>query len=189
MIKELIEKCRSYRRFDESKRIDDSMLISFIKNASQTPSTANLQPIKYRIVNCRQDNDELFSELKWAGYLKDWSGPAEGERPAGYIIILGDTTITKNFSVDLGICAYALSLCAAEEGIGSCMIGSVNKENVRRYFKIPEHLDILLVTAFGYPKEKVVIEEAVEGDIRYYRDENDVHHVPKRNIKDLIIDL
>lgn len=189
MINKLIEECRSYRRFDEERRIDDLQFISFIKSASQTPSSANLQPIKYRIVNCRKDNEELFAQLKWAGYLKDWDGPAVGERPAGYIILLGDTNIAKKFSVDLGICAYALSLCAAQQGIGSCMIGSVSKENVREYFSIPEHLEILLVVAFGYPNEKVVLEEAKDGDIKYYRDNDDVHHVPKRNLSEIIIDL
>jgi len=187
MIKELIEKCRTYRRFDESKRIDEGELLSFIKNAANTPSGSNLQPLKYRTVTDKKDNEELFKHLKWAGYLTDWQGPEEGRRPAGYIIVLGDLEISKNFSTDLGIAAYALVLSAAEKGIGSCMIGSIDRKRVREYFDIPGRYDILLVIAFGYPDEKVVLEKVVGGNVKYYRDENEVHHVPKRDIDELIL--
>jgi nitroreductase len=187
MIKELIEKCRTYRRFDESRSIDESELLSFIKNAANTPSGSNLQPLKYKIVTEKKDNAELFKNLKWAGYLTDWSGPEEGRRPAGYIIVLGDLEISKNFSTDLGIASYALVLSAAEKGIGSCMIGSVDRNSVREYFDIPRRYDILLVIAFGYPDEKVVLERVVGDSVKYYRDEDEVHHVPKRDIDELVL--
>ena len=187
MVNELVKKCRSYRRFNEKRRMSDKMLLSFIQNASLTPSGSNLQPLKYKIVNDIDENGKLFKSLKWAGYLKDWKGPKEGERPASYIIILGDTSISKIFSVDLGISAYTLMLSAAERGIGSCMIGSIERDDVRRQFEIPEKFDILLVVAFGFPDEEVVLEKAKGDNIRYYRDMEQVHHVPKRDLDDLII--
>lgn len=187
MLKELIEKCRTYRRFDESRGISDSILISFIKNAVITPSGANLQPLKYKLVTDGKDREELFGTLKWAGYLTDWQGPADGEKPSAYIIILGDTVISKKFSTDLGISAYAIVLSAAELGIGSCMIGSVDREHVREYFKITDRYEILLIVALGYPAEKVVLEKTSGDDIRYYRDDRQVHHVPKRSSEDVII--
>ena len=187
MVSELIMKCRSYRRFVEKKHISDRMLRIFIENASLTPSGSNLQPLKYKIINNKKDNEELFKSLKWAGYLKDWKGPEEGERPAAYIIILGDKTISKTFSVDLGISAYALALSAAEKDIGSCMIGSIDRDVVRNHFDIPERFDILLVIAFGIPAETVIIEKSLSGNMRYYRDEAQIHHVPKRDIDEVII--
>ena len=134
-------------------------------------------------------NDIIFSKLGWAGYLPDWDGPVEEERPSAYIILLGDTTISTNFFVDHGIMAQSMLLGAAEKGLGGCMLLSIDKESLRTDLKIPDHLEILLVVAMGRPKEEVVIEDVVDGDIRYYRDENGVHHVPKRTVKDLIYDL
>jgi nitroreductase len=133
-------------------------------------------------------NREIFPTLAWAGYLKGWGGPAEGERPAAYIIILGDTEIRKEFGCDHGIVAQSIMLGAAEKGIGGCMIGSIERERLREVLRIPEQYEILLVLALGYPKEKVVLEEiGPEGDIKYYRDAQDVHHVPKRRLADVIL--
>jgi nitroreductase len=188
MISDLIKKCRTYRKFDESRRIEERILMSFIHNASLAPSGANLQPLKYRIVNDAENNSGLFGCLKWAGYLKNWDGPQEGQRPVSYILILGDLDISKDFSVDLGICAYAITLSAAQKGIGSCMIGSVDRDHVRQLFDIPAKYEILLVIAFGYPAETVVLEKAVGGEIKYYRDEKQVHHVPKRDLADIILE-
>lgn len=188
MLKDLILKNRSYRRFDEKREINKEELLDLVDLARLTPSAANRQPLKYFISCDRGTNKKIFSTLAWAAYLKDWDGPTEGERPAGYIVILGDKNITENFGVDPGIAAQSILLGATENGLGGCMFGSVAREKLRKLLNIASQYDILYVLAIGRPIEKVQIENIVDnGDIKYWRDEKQVHHVPKRSLSDLII--
>jgi|GEM_PF-306389 len=131
---------------------------------------------------------QIFRHLTWAAYLKDWSGPAPGERPSAYIIILGDTAISHTFGCDHGIAAQSILLGAREKGLGGCIIGSIQRDRLGEILEIPPKLEILLVLALGRPREKVVLEEIAPGEsIRYWRDEQSVHHVPKRRLEDIIM--
>lgn len=188
MLRELIIKNRSYRRFEQKEPIDENILRQLVDLARLSASAANLQPLRY-ILSCeRQKNELIFPHLAWAGYLKDWPGPAEGERPSAYIIILGDTQVSKSFSTDCGIAAQNILLGATEKGLGGCMIGSIQKDGLREALAIPVRYEILLVTALGVPKEKAVIKDAgSNGDIKYWRDSQGIHYVPKRSLDDLII--
>ena len=189
MIKDLIERNRSYRRFDESAGIDWKTLRSWVDLARFSASGANRQPLKFILSADQQKNEKIFPSLGWAGYLKDWPGPKEGERPSAYIIILGDTEISKSFGVDHGIAAQSILLGAVEAGYGGCMIASIRKRMLRDALAIPNRYEILLVLALGRPVEQVQIDEvAGDGDIRYWRDEDHIHHVPKRALDDMIIE-
>lgn len=190
MIKELIIKNRSYRRFYQEEKIDNNDLKELVDFARLSSCGANLQSLKYIISNEAEKNEEIFKHLKWAGYLKDWDGPEEGEKPSAYIIVLGDKEIGKNFSCDQGIASQSILLGAVEKGFGGCMLGAVDRDGLRNKFYIPERYEILLVIALGKPKETVVIEELKnDGNIQYWRDENKVHHVPKRKLKDIIVEI
>ena len=151
-------------------------------------SGANRQPLKY-ILSCDlSKNEEIFSCLAWAGYLKDWPGPAEGERPSAYVVMLGDKRISDDVGCDHGIAAQSILLGAREQGLGGCMLGSINRKTLRDILVIPSHLKILLVLAIGKPKERVALETVdAGGSIRYWRDKAGVHHVPKRKLDDIII--
>lgn len=187
-MRDLIHKSRSYRRFDEGHTISGELLRSLVELAQYSPTGMNAQPLKFWLSNSKAMNDMIFPNLGWAGALKDWSGPEPGERPSAYIVILGDTNISKKFGVDHGIAAQSILLGAAEAGLGGCMIGSVKRDKMREVLGIPDRYQILLVIALGKPTEKVVTELVGEDrSITYYRDQNDVHHVPKRRIEDLIV--
>ena len=188
MISELVEANRSCRRFYEDHQVGLKTLEELVDLARLSASGANLQPLKY-ILACQPDvNAEIFSCLAWAGYLKDWPGPEPGERPSGYIVILGDTTISKEFGVDHGIAGQSMLLGARDKGLAGCMLGSINRKDLRPILNIESHLKILLVLAIGKPKEEVVIETVgPDGNIRYWRDAQAVHHVPKRALSDLIV--
>jgi nitroreductase len=189
MIKDLVIKNRSYRRFYQDSAIDKQALRELVDLARLSASAGNLQPLKY-ILSCEPEkNTAVFRHLRWAVYLKDWHGPDEGERPAAYIIILGDTSIGENFFCDHGIAAQSILLGAIEKGLGGCMLASIDRDGLRKTLDIPDKLEILLVIALGKPKEKVVIEKlGKEGDIRYWRDSDSVHHVPKRPLDEIIIE-
>lgn len=184
----MIVKNRSYRRFYQEFLIERELLESLVDNARLSASAGNMQPLKYILSYDTQKNDLIFPHLAWAGYLQDWPGPVAGERPSAYIIILGDTTISKNFWCDHGIAAQSILLGATEKGLGGCIIGSIQKEGLRNALSIPNEYEILLVLALGKPKENVVIEPVNStGDIKYWRDREMIHHVPKRALEDIII--
>jgi nitroreductase len=128
--------------------------------------------------------------LSWAGYLKEWSGPGEGERPSAYIVVLGDTTIAKSFQYDAGIASQSITLGAVEMGLGGCLIGSIKRDVLREVLAIPDRYEILLVIALGKPGETVILEDlGSERDIKYWRDEEDIHYVPKRKVGEMILDV
>ena len=188
MFRDLVLANRSYRRFHESEAIDEQTLRSLIDLARCTAAGANLQSLKYILSWTPERNAVIFPTLSWAGYLADWPGPAEGERPAAYIVVLGDTRVSKNHFCDHGISAQTILLGATELGLGGCMFGAIDRERLREDLAIDECFEILLVIALGKPAEKVVLEPVgPDGNIRYYRDEQGVHHVPKRSLDEIIV--
>jgi nitroreductase len=188
MMRDLVLKNRSYRRFYQDKSVTIETLKDLVDLARMSASAANRQPLKYALCCDQQRNALVFPNLAWAGYLKDWSGPEEGERPSAYIVILGDSTINPSFSCDHGIAAQSILLGATEKGLGGCIIGSVRKAELSQALGIPTEYEILLVIALGKPKETVVLEPMPPGgDFRYWRDDQGVHHVPKRSLDEIII--
>lgn len=188
MLRDLVLSNRSYRRFNQAFRISPAILQELVDLARLTPSGRNIQPLKYYLVTHEETCSAVFPLLGWAGYLKDWPGPIEGERPAAYIVMLGDTAISPNFGVDPGIAAQTILLGAVEQGLGGCIIGTVHRADLAALLALPPQFEILYVIALGLPVEKVVIDAVgADGDIKYWRDEEKTHHVPKRALKDVII--
>ncbi len=188
MIRDLILKSRSYRRFYEDQKIDYETLRQLVDLGRLSASGRNAQPLKY-ILSCEPDkNARIFPALTWAGYLADWGGPKVGERPVAYIIVLGDKEISQTFGIDPGIAAQSIMLGANEIGLGGCMMTGFQKPMLAQALEIPERYEILLVMALGKPREKVVLEPLpADGNIKYWRDEDGTHHVPKRSLDEIII--
>ena len=188
MLKDLVFKTRSYRRFHQDIAVQMDTLRELVDLARLSASGANRQPLKFVLSCDRETNAAIYPSLAWAAYLKDWAGPVEGERPSAYIVILGDTTISRAFGVDHGIAAQSIMLGATERGLGGCIIASVKHDLLRAVLDIPARYQILLVLALGAPKEGVVVDPVgPDGDIKYWRDEAGVHHVPKRRLEELIV--
>jgi nitroreductase len=188
MLKDLVYTCRSYRRFYEDHAVDEGTLRELVDLARLGASGHNLQPFKYILSWQPEKNALIFPHLTWAAYLKDWAGPAEGERPSAYIIVLGDKEIRKSFTFDQGIAAQNILLGAREKGLGGCIIAAVQREKLRAALKIANRYELLFVLALGKPREKVVIEILEsDGDVKYWRDAEGVHHVPKRRLEDIIV--
>lgn len=188
MFRDLVATNRSYRRFFEEVEIEREVLLTLVDYARTTPSGANKQALKYYIANDRELNAKIFDTLAWAGYLKDWQGPVAGERPSAYIIIVQDENYKMVTPFDAGIAAQTILLGATEMELGGCMIGNIKQAQLQEVLNIPDNQEIVLVIALGKPKETVVIEEIKSnGDIKYWRDEQQVHHVPKRQLQDIVI--
>jgi nitroreductase len=188
-LKELFLKTRTCRRFDETHQISLDTLENLVDLARLSASGGNRQPLKFVLFNKPAECEKIFPYLAWAGYLIDWSGPEKGERPSAYIIIIGDKSVTDNFGVDHGIAAHSIMLGATHEGLGGCIIASIKRDELYDELKIPDKYEILFILALGKPVERVIIEEIKDNDVKYWRDDEGYHHVPKRNLKDLIIKL
>ncbi len=187
MIQDLIRKNRSYRRFKEDVSISRGDLEELVGLARISPSGGNAQPLKFFISNTPETNDSIFPHLKWAASLQDWDGPEPGERPSAYILVLLDTEVSKSPGHDAGIACQSMLLGAVEKGLGGCMLGSVERSAVKEKLNLPKSLDIVLVIALGTPAEQCVIEDAEDGTVTYYRTEDQVHHVPKRPMQELLV--
>lgn len=180
---EKIRKRRTIRKYLQ-KAVPEEALLKCVDAARVSPSGGNLQPLRYVIVNDPKLLKQVFSTLSWAVYLPDYC-PTEEEMPRAYIVILLDKNGRTPIH-DASIAAMSISVVAYDEGLGSCILGSVDREKLREILKVPEGLAVALVVALGYPAENPVVEPVKDGDINYWLDENGVLHVPKRDLKDII---
>ncbi len=187
-LKELIRSNRSYRRFDGCYPILHSTLLELVDLTRYTSSARNAQPLRYFLSSEKEMNDLIFPHLAWAGYLKSWDGPSEQERPTAYIIIVEEIALSGTFTpFDAGLVCQSILLGATEWGLGGCIIASVKKEKLRNIIQLDPAYEILLVIALGKPMETVVIDEMTDNNFKYWRDEENIHHVPKRNLEDIVL--
>lgn len=185
---ELAKATRSFRRFDETAPMGMDVLERMVQAARHTASAMNKQPLRLALVTDPAVRAELFAGLAFAGYLKDWPGPAEGERPTAYVVLAHEGEPGPWSKVDLGIVAQTMMLAAVERGFGGCMIGTLKKDVVAKAVDLPEGMEVLLVLALGKPAETVVVEDiAPDGDFKYWRADDDTHHVPKRTVDELVV--
>ncbi|NDV19775.1 nitroreductase [Pseudodesulfovibrio sp. JC047] len=186
--RELMERNRSRRTFDESRPVAMETLVELIALTRFMPSGRNMQPLKYFAVTDPDQCAALFPLLGWAGYLKDWKGPAEGERPTGYIIMLLDKDLADDPGCDHGIASQSIMLGAVEKGLGGCIIGTCNRKKMGEVLDLSEKYDILLVLALGVPTQDVVVEPLPsDGSITYWSGDDGRHHVPKRGMDELLV--
>lgn len=186
--KELVLRARSYRRFDGKVRVPGSVLEEVIDIARNAPSPINFQLLRYAWSTEKEVNARIFSHLRWAGLLKDWSGPAEGERPTGYIVIGGTGPDNANRRIEAGIAGQTLQLGLTAAGYGCCMVSNMQAEAVHEIVGFPEDVSVLLVLAAGKPAEEVMLETVgADGKTAYWRDGQGGHHVPKRALETVIL--
>ncbi|HRY84234.1 MAG TPA: nitroreductase family protein [Candidatus Cloacimonadota bacterium] len=189
MFKELVLKNRSVRRYDNSFSISRKQLEDLVELARCSPCAANLQNLRFYL-SCEEEfNQHIFKHVKWANYLRYWDGPAPQEAPSAYILILCSKDCGKFHLLDTGIAAQTMLLGATELGLSGCMIASMDKSAIQTALGLPEEYDLVLTIALGKAAEKIMLEDVIDpDDIEYYRDDEGVHHVPKRSLRDLIID-
>jgi nitroreductase len=186
MLYDLVRKTRSFRRFHEAEPVSHGTLRDLVDMARLGGTARNVQPLKYILINNPAMNAKIFPLLTWAGYLEDWPGPPEGERPAAYIVCLLDTRLSTAADCDLGIATQNILLGATEKGLGGCRIASFSS-GLKDVLAVAAHLEVLMVVALGKTVEKISLEEVQpDGNIKYWRDADRVHHVPKRSLTEII---
>lgn len=189
MFSELVEKSRSHREFAADARIPRDRLEAWIFNTTRCPSAMNMQTLKYKIIDTPESVSELLPLTRWGAALPDKKLPPEGHGPSAFVVICHDTDVIPQkpiFMIDVGICAQTVMLSAAEDGYGGCIIGSASAETLKNALSLADNLVPVLVLGLGVPGDEIVITEYT-GSIKYYRDENNVHYVPKRSLEEIII--
>lgn len=184
MIYEKIVERRTVRKYTKES-VPKDVLEKCMDAARLSPSGMNRQPLKYIIINDEKLLEKVFGTTSWAGYLPDYQ-PSEEEMPRAYIIVLLDKEIRKNCGHDAGIAVMSISMVAYEEGLGSCILGAIERAKLRRILNVPDNLEILLAVALGYPSENPIVDKVKNGDIKYWLDNDNVLHVPKRELKDIV---
>lgn len=191
MFKDLVKASRSYRGYDESRRVTREELLEMVDCARYAASSVNRQPLQYYLAWEKEDVDRIFAMTKWARGLPDLKLPHDGMAPTGFIVICMNLNWGESiarFQKDIGIVAQTMLLSAVEMGLGGCMIGNFNAGEVKETLNLADHLAPVLIVAIGKPAEEIVITEVgPDESVDYYRDENDVHYVPKRRLEDIVI--
>ena len=167
------------------KTVPENILLNCVDAARLSPSGANRQPLKYVIVNDKGPLKEIFNTLSWAGYLPSYFSTEEF-MPRAYIVILLDKNIREDPGHDAGIAAMSISMVAYDEGLGSCIIGAIDRIKLREVLKVPNDFDIVLVIALGYSAENPRVDVVKNEDVRYWLDEDGILHVPKRDLKKIV---
>jgi nitroreductase len=190
MIRGIVEKNRSYRKFREDAEVSQETLKELVNLARLSGCGMNMQSLRYMLITVKADREKVYPYIKWAAFLKDWGGPKEGQRPSAFILLLKDTG--KNSFVvqtDMGIACQSILLGAVEKGLGGCIIGALDKDKLRDAFSIREDLELQYVIAIGKPDQNVIIDEIELGqDTKYWVDKDGNHHVPKIRLEDIIIE-
>lgn len=185
-ISEAIKNRRTIRKFMQTP-LTKEQLTRYVDAARLAPSAANLQPLKYAIIQSQEMADKMFELVKWAGYLAPDYNPKEGERPVAYIAVCSDKNNRSNWvAVDMGAAVENIILEALSDGVGACWIASVNVPEATKLLSLPEDIKLECVVALGYPAEEPK-EVSITSDIKYYVDETGTLCVPKQSLDDAIL--
>lgn len=185
---DLIKETRSCRRFKENEPLGMKDLEWLTECARLSSSARNAQELRFMLVSEQSLCNELVNISRWATAIKGWNGPKPGERPTGFINILAPEKSGEILLYDAGIASQSIQLGATYRNWASCIVLSFDHQKIMKILEIPDSYKPLLIIALGYPAEKRVLEDMKENEsFNYWRDEADVHHVPKRLLEDLII--
>lgn len=178
---DIIKQRRSIRSY-LNKKVPDSILMECLDSARLAPTGRNSQPLEFILVT--KNLEEIFSCTAWAGSIS-WK-PTIADMPHAYIFILSNKKIaTWNLSMDVGIAAENIVICAESEGISSCMLGALKKPELKKILAVPDNYEIELAVALGYAKHKSSVEDMKDNDNKYSIDTDGNFHIPKRKLSEV----
>lgn len=185
-VTDAIIKRRTKRKYT-NKGVSRDLLETLVGLARFAPMGANLQPLKYAIIDGELAK-KVFPLTKWSGYHPE-DAPTEVEQPPSYIAILGDNEIKQNgqFETDSGASGAIICLGAEELGLSTCWLGAIKREEIKELLGLSEKYSLLYLIAVGYSEQKAEFCDA-EGDIKYFM-EKDVLTVPKRTLSEILIEI
>ncbi len=181
----LVQSARTCRRF-KGGLLPVSVLEHIVDCARLSPSARNAQQLRFALVCSEEKCSAMLGLVAFGGALRPEQKPTYAQRPRGYIVILGPSELSQFGVMDVGIAAQSMFLAANEAGLGCCMIGAFKRKETALLLGVEEN-EVKLVLAFGEPdEERRIAERRKDGSLTYYRDENDVHCVPKITLEEAV---
>lgn len=178
---------RTYRRFRQ-KAVPQDVVEDLIEAVRISSSAANRQPVRLVIVNTHGAVAAVQPLVKWAAYLPPEQGtPKADEQPTLYAAVVDDTSLPGDHGVDLGIALANLTLAAWDKGVGSCIMGAIDRPALTELLALPEGLRLCYMVALGYPAHKSRVVTMQDSSVKYYLDENRDYCVPKRSMDEVLL--
>ena len=177
---DLIRRRRSIRRF-RPEPIPFQLLAQFVDAGRLAPTGSNVQPLEFVVVDDEELKEQVFDTLKWGRHVWPLRNPPEGKRPAAYIVVLVDKKKRPSGAErDAGAAIENIFLAALEQGVASCWVRSIDRPKLGELISLQKPMEIDSILALGYPDEEPVVEEMKGEEYRYWLDDDDRLHVPKR---------
>ena len=149
---------------------------------------ANRQTLKYLAVRSPQMVEKTNALVHWAAYLPPEQGtPKPEERPTLFVAVCRDTALPGGADVDLGLALGSMTAAAWAHGVGSCIMGSIDRPALAELYALPPSLRLCNLVAFGYPAHQSHIVPMQNGDVRYYLDDARDYCVPKRPLSEVCL--
>ena len=183
---ELLTTRRTYRRFAQ-KAVPQDVVDDIVQAVRLSSCGANRQAVRLVLVQSPEMVAKVQPLVKWAGYLPPEQGtPKADEQPTLYAAVVDDTSLPGDHGVDLGIALANLTLAAWDKGVGSCIMGAINKPALTELLHIEEPQKLMYMVAFGYPSHEAhIVPMTEETGVKYYLDENRDYCVPKRSKEEI----
>ena len=183
---EFLRTRRTYRRF-EQRPVAPEILTEAVDAARIASCGANRQTVRYIVVQSADAVAAVQPLVHWAAYLPPEQGqPKPDELPTAFIAVLQDDNLPGASDVDVGLALGSLTAAAWAHGVGSCIMGAINKPALTALLGIEEPQKLAFMVAFGYPTHKASIVPMTEQTgVKYYLDENRDYCVPKRSAEEI----
>ena len=177
---------RTYRRFAQqpvpAQAVDDLLEAARIASCG-----ANRQTLKYLVIQSPAMVAATCQHIHWAAYLPPEQGtPALSERPTLFVAACQDTSLPGNSDLDLGLALGSMTAAAWAHGVGSCILGAIDRPALVQLYGIQPPLKLCNLVAFGYPAHRSRVVPMQDGDVRYYLDDRRDYCVPKRSLAEIV---
>ena len=178
---------RTYRRF-EQRPVAPEILTEAVDAARIASCGANRQTVRYIIVESADAVASVQPLVHWAAYLPPEQGaPKPDELPTAFIAILQDDNLPGASDVDVGLALGSLTAAAWAHGVGSCIMGSINRPALTELLALPEGVRLCYMVALGYPTHESHLVSMQDEDVKYYLDDNRDFCVPKRRMEEVLL--
>lgn len=182
----LLLKNRSCRGYDHSVRVGEDVLRKIVAVNTKIPSARNQQALRFRLVAAEDEVSVVNQNIKLGGALPELHLPFPGTEPLSFIIVCSAIEPERYVYVDLGISLQSMLLKAVEIGLNGLIVCAFNAKEIAEAL----HLEMppLAVLAIGKSAERFkLVDMPSDGSVKYYRDADGVHCVPKRGVEEILI--
>lgn len=184
---EFLRSRRTYRRFAQ-RAVPHEILTEAVDAARMASCGANRQTVRYIVVESADAVAAVQPLVHWAAYLPPEQGtPKADELPTAFIAVLQDDNLPGASDVDVGLALGSLTAAAWAHGVGSCIMGAIDRLALKELLALPEGVRLCYMVALGYPTHESHLVEMQDGSVKYYLDADRNYCVPKRRMDEVLL--